>query len=169
MRHPKRARSSEGRQHRHQRALGSSLRVGPKTFQETHNFADALLVDLEKQLGERCADIEDALLQLTVKQLHITTSYSGVGSAEWAVKFIRRAFKGRGFDVGMQMYSACYNDDNCIEVLSYHKEPPLRCFDNLLDRTPAHALAKLRDLQYKYLAKLPPAMTGNRAARARAA
>ena len=51
VRHPKRARSSEGRQHRHQRALGSSLPVGPKTFQETHNFADVLLVDLEKQLG----------------------------------------------------------------------------------------------------------------------
>ena len=112
-------------------------------------------------------------MQLTVKQLHITTSYSGVGSAEWVVKFIHRAFKGRGFDVGMQMYSACDNDDHCSEVLSSHKEPPLHCFDNLLDRIPAHALAKLRDLQNKYLAKLPTtakeAAKGNKTVSARAA
>ena len=36
VRHPKRARSSKGRQHRHQCALGSSLPAGPQGFPGDH-------------------------------------------------------------------------------------------------------------------------------------
>jgi hypothetical protein len=121
---------------------------GPKTWEDVANWPQAVLPRLTQHVLKKCnLDPLTGLDQMTVV---MTTSYSGIGSAEWAMAFIKKAFESYNCYVEVEFYSACDFAPSCRRMLQQHREPPKHIFGDLQDRVPAALLEYIHKLQAAY-------------------
>lgn len=78
----------------HIRRCLSRLRRGPKNFESIFTWAEELLTVLrDYRVAKGLAATMDSLVDV---EIAVTTSYSGMGTAELAWPFIQRAFRKHG-------------------------------------------------------------------------
>jgi len=121
---------------------------GPSSYKDIYGFVDYLLEHLRAALerhnaGQRHAEV---LSQLHCKTLLITTDYSGIGSAEWAVRFLKRSLWKIGIQLKVRFFSATDVDKVCRSILFSHREPAEHVFGNLLDRLPQGVMRGCRKI-----------------------
>ena len=105
---------------------------GPKTFMETFAFAEENIKRIravaESGLGLACLDR---------KRLVLTSSYSGVGTAEWAMRFVVAALNSSGLgQLQVRFYSVADSSPQCRKVLMQFQPPPEHVFGDLKRRMP---------------------------------
>ena len=133
------------------------LPSGPTSYESIFEFADDIVKNLAKLI--QAAVLSDKNLIKSLQKggrLFVTTSYSGIGSGEWAVRFVERALKKiLGINITVVIYAACDNDARCQRVLSAHDTPPLHRFRDLRERLAEAAYEELEGLYFKYRVQLP--------------
>ena len=137
---------------------GGSNQGGPQTYHDIFKFAEVSVPRIQDVLETKGIDIEVPLVQLMPKQVVITTSYSGIGSAEWAARFVQKAFNDHGFAVGVTCYSATDLSETCRHVLGRHREPPQHIFQDILSRMSPDTVNELKAMQKRYYDLLPSAV-----------
>jgi hypothetical protein len=128
--------------------------AGPKSFKDIFEFANVLV---EKFLQEDTLPGSRPRLasEMHQKRIVLTSSYSGIGSAEWAVHFVKHALaKVAGIEIEVLFWSACDRDAVCRNVLKNHKQHPLHIFTDLRDRIPPQAYEDLEGLYTQHRQRL---------------
>eukprot|EP00959_Pyramimonas_sp_CCMP1952_P468927 9494067-Pyramimonas_sp.AAC.1 len=119
----------------------SGLPEGPRTHDDIFKFAEHLVERLGTVFAEAgdpkyYDTLDERLYLLEGWSVVLTTSYSGVGSAEWAAAFLREALRKKGFWLNFEIYSATEISPGCRDVLKKHADSPAHIFENILDRIP---------------------------------
>jgi hypothetical protein len=130
------------------------LPVGPADYLEIYQFANVLLAaltDLPTVGWQLAGPVE----RLRGKTVVMTTSYSGLGSAEWSMKFVQQAFSTAGGGFEVEFYSATDNSKACRSALEAHREPPKHIFGDLRDRIPTEVYGQLEGLFTKFNDMMP--------------
>ena len=113
---------------------------GPTSYEEIYNFGERLVESFMAQTQAKWSRASDSdepefMNMLRDSIIYVTSSYSGIGSAEWSCNFLRRAIRSKlGIDVQFVVYSACDSDNECRKVLLAHRDPAQHIFTDLLDR-----------------------------------
>lgn len=120
---------------------------GPGSYEDIFDFAEFMLKAV------RCGFLNEGLTGLTMDQvlrgLHgrrlvLTSSYSGIGSAEWSVKFLVKALAARGCQLQCHVYAVTDISADCRAVLAAHTSPPEHIFGDLRERVPSGARLSCR-------------------------
>lgn len=128
--------------------------LGPSTFEEAVDFPAWVLPTLLEHVKQHAT--LDPLAALHGKTIVLTTSFSGIGSAEWAMAFIRHALARQGCNVVVRHHSACDTSTLCRSMLSKHASPPDHIFCDLMDKLEPEIVEQLVALQASFREKLPP-------------
>jgi hypothetical protein len=77
---------------------------------------------------------------------YITTSYSGIGTAEAAIAEVARQFSLTGPGVSFHMHGSVERDAKCLETLRLHRSSsrPAHIFQDVLDRIPEEVAKQLQ-------------------------
>jgi len=123
-----------------------------ETIDDFNLWAEELFRALKQHLaaiGEH--DVHKMWEELSKITVVLTTSYSGVGSPEWAVLFLLQAFRDLGYSLNIIFYSACDCDKLCQSLLMAHHQKPMHVFSDLCSRLPADPFFELKTLQKNYI------------------
>ena len=111
-----------------------ALQPGPAYYEQIGDFVDRLMVQLRAYYLENEDSLDSALDGWHGRRLVVSTHYSGLGSAEWSIKYIQKALADRGCDLQVVFFSACDSERKCKKALAAHKQPAKHLFIDLLDR-----------------------------------
>lgn len=91
---------------------------GPRTYSHIYDFAKVLLQRLEVLTPNTYgSELREYTRSMNELKIVITTSYSGVGSAEWGAKFVQSGFQDvLGIRVETRFYSATDYSKICRNV-----------------------------------------------------
>jgi hypothetical protein len=128
--------------------------AGPASFADIFKFADQLVARLMAQAQAAGQQSVPLASQLIGKRLVITSSYSGIGSAEWSMHFIKRALSKVGIEFEVVFYSACDCDPLCRNALANHRQPPLHIFTDIRTRISPKTYEDLEGLYVQHRTKL---------------
>ena len=113
---------------------------GPAAYEEIFELADYMIGAVRCGFLNQGLAIDETLNGLQGRSLVLTTNYSGIGSAEWSLKFLQKALAARGCQLQCRVYSVTDISEECRTVLAAHTPPPEHISGDLLERVPAGAM-----------------------------
>lgn len=134
---------------------------GPANVQECFEWAPH---QLERHIARAALAGEDLLASMLDRPPHIvlTTTYSGLGSAELAAGMVQTALKAKGVEVQLRCYSATDYNSLCRKTCMHLANPPEHVFGDIMSWIPPGLARDLRDMQTEQLEKCKAEWTTNR-------
>ena len=127
--------------------------IGPRTHKEIFTWPATFVHDLlHRTSGSGCADD----LQRNVRQVLITTSYSGMGCPEMTAPMLEHELLQNGVPAAFKHFRAAEIDAKRRAIL-YRLKPaskPLHVQSNLLDRLPMDVRNSIEAMRKRFLARL---------------
>ena len=123
----------------------SHERPGPHNLEEVLScrFAVAAVDQHARQAG---VDLRRKSPSTLGQVTYITTSYSGIGTAEAAVAEVARQLSLTGSAVNFKMHGAVERDPRCLEALQLHRScsKSTHIFNDVTDRIPRQVATRLQ-------------------------
>ncbi|CAE7524520.1 unnamed protein product [Symbiodinium sp. CCMP2456] len=139
---------------RHSAKRKSVASAGPDTYAEIIGWPSRVLSDMRVHQPQMVTSLQSKFQ----KRIVVTTHYSGLGTAELALRMLERQFASHVAEgepsSGIVLYSACEKDPTARSMLLNHTAEafnPQHVFGDILSRVPAEQLCVLKDIESDFL------------------